>query len=202
MSEHPNDGPARPRTSPRRRPGRERLLATADELLYRDGLSAAGIDRIIKEAGVVKATLYANFKSKEELIDAYLEARHQQAFAAIETIAAAGGSITEQVDLIFDHLAALTAEEAFRGCVFVVAAAEMPDEGRPAMRWARAHKRATVDCFQRMFANSGLRDASSFAEQITILYDGALITSVMRPESNAIAHARAAAHALIEAGRR
>ena len=173
-------------------------MATADELLYRDGLVAVGIDRIVQEARVAKGTLYTNFKTKEDLIEAYLEERHRQSLAAIEAIEVADESADELVDRIFDYLAAMTGDEAFRGCAFVVAAAQLPDVGGPAMRWARLHKRATRDFFHRIFSSSGLRRPDSFAEQITILYDGALITSVMRPESDAIEHARVMAHVLVE----
>src|ERR1700728_4913124 len=57
-------------------PARERLLAAADELFYREGVHTVGIDRVIAHAGVAKASLYSNFGSKEELVRAYLESRH------------------------------------------------------------------------------------------------------------------------------
>src|SRR5258708_3953084 len=49
-----------------RLPVRERLLAAADELFYREGINSVGIDRVLAEAGVAKASLYATFGSKEE----------------------------------------------------------------------------------------------------------------------------------------
>src|SRR3954463_9613845 len=58
------------------RSARERLLAAADELFYEEGIHTVGIDRLIERAGVAKASLYSTFGSKDELIRAYLEARH------------------------------------------------------------------------------------------------------------------------------
>src|SRR5690349_17397815 len=55
---------------------RERLLAAADELFYEGGIHTVGIDRVIERAGVAKASLYDTFGSKDALIRAYLEARH------------------------------------------------------------------------------------------------------------------------------
>src|SRR5580704_15602796 len=60
-----------------RRPARERLLAAADELFYKEGVNLVGIDRVIEHAGVAKASLYDCFGSKEELIRSYLQRRHE-----------------------------------------------------------------------------------------------------------------------------
>lgn len=183
---------------PRARPGRQRLLGTADELFYRDGLMSAGIDRIIERAGVAKGTLYANFRTKDELIHAYLEERHVRTIKILEEIAASSGSVSEFVDGLFDYLTELSDEEAFRGCAFVVAAAEMPKASQPAMEWASLHKRAVSRCFKDLFVMLGVREPGALADQLTILYDGALITSVLRPESDALQLAREMAHLLTD----
>ncbi len=184
-----------PRT--RRRPGRERLLAAMDRLFYRDGISSAVVDKLIDEAGVARGTLYKNFRTRDELIEAYLRLRHEDALAALEQIAGRDEDIMGQVDAVFDYLAGLTRDELFRGCAFVVAAAELPDEQRPATRWARMHKRAALETFRRMFESQGHPDPALVAEQLSILYDGALVTSHVRPESNAVEHARDMARRLL-----
>jgi AcrR family transcriptional regulator len=63
-------------TTPARGSARERLLRAANELFYAEGVQSVGIDRIIEQAGVAKASLYNTFGSKEELVKAYLENRH------------------------------------------------------------------------------------------------------------------------------
>src|SRR6478736_5820401 len=65
------------KVAPARTSARERLLAAADELFYAEGINNVGIDRVIEHAGVAKASLYSNFRSKDELVRAYLEARHE-----------------------------------------------------------------------------------------------------------------------------
>src|ERR1700755_125967 len=67
-----------------RRSARERLLAAAEELFYGEGINTVGIDRIIERAGVAKASLYSNFKSKDELVRAYLVVRHESRKAQIQ----------------------------------------------------------------------------------------------------------------------
>src|SRR4051795_9653698 len=69
---------ASPATTTSRKPSaRERLLAAANELFYAEGVHTVGIDRVIERAGVAKASLYSCFGSKDELVRAYLENRHQ-----------------------------------------------------------------------------------------------------------------------------
>jgi AcrR family transcriptional regulator len=184
----------------RRRPGRERLLVAMDQLFYRDGFSSAVVDRLIDEAGVARGTLYKNFRTRDELIDAYLSSRHSRTLEALEQIATGGTGVVQQVDAIFDYLASLTRDDVFRGCAFVVAAAEVPDERRPAARWARVHKNAVFGIFHRMFESNGHAEPDLMAERLSILYDGALVTSYVRPESDAVRHARDMAHRLLELG--
>lgn len=181
----------------RRRPGRERLVAAMDRLFYRDGLSSTVVDDLITEAHVARGTLYKNFGTRDDLIEAYLEGRHQQTMSVLEQIAADGSPLRDQLDAVFDHLANLTEDDLFRGCAFVVAAAELPEERRPAAKWARLHKHATFETFHEIFRSHGSPDPGARAEQLSILYDGALITSYLRPASDAVQRAREMAHQLL-----
>ena len=181
----------------RRRPGRERLLAAIDRLFYRDGLSAAIVDHLVDEAGVARGTLYKNFHTRDDLIEAYLQGRHQRTMSVLDHIAAGQGTLKHQIDAVFDYLASLTSDELFRGCAFVVAAAELPGDHRPAARWAKLHKCATFDMFNKIFASHQVPDPESLAEQLSILYDGALITSYLRPAADSIGRAREMAHRLL-----
>src|SRR3954469_17749923 len=85
-----------------RRPVRERLLASADELFYREGINNVGIDRILEHAGVAKASLYTTFGSKDELVRAYLEQRNEKRRARIERHLAGKRSPREKLLAIFD----------------------------------------------------------------------------------------------------
>lgn len=182
----------------RRKPARERLLATADRMLYAEGLSGSGIDRIISEAGIAKGSLYGNFPSKDDLIDAYLSARHTRTIEVFNAIESLEGSLSDKIEAVFNYLVDQTRDDAFRGCAFVVAAAEEPDTDRPPMRWARVNKRAVYDSLLRILAKAGVARPETVAEQLCILYDGALISSALRPESDAVNVARHMAHILVD----
>jgi AcrR family transcriptional regulator len=75
--------------APVKRSPRERLLDAANELFYAEGVQSVGIDRVIERAGVAKASLYSTFGSKEELVRAYLEARHERTLGRLRAAARA-----------------------------------------------------------------------------------------------------------------
>src|SRR3954453_15318397 len=88
-----------------RRPVRERLLAAADELFYREGINNVGIDRVIAHAGVAKALLYAHFEGKDELVRAYLQGKHEMRKARVQERIARHRSPRERLLAIFDGFA-------------------------------------------------------------------------------------------------
>src|SRR5690349_699211 len=103
-----------------RRPGsaRERLLAAADELCYGGGIRTVGIERVLERAGVAKASLYDCFGSKDELIRAYLQSRHEARKARITQWLLRCASPREQLLGVFDALRESMAAPGFRGCAF------------------------------------------------------------------------------------
>src|SRR4051794_18513331 len=98
---------------------RERLLAAANQLFYEEGIHTVGIDRVIEEAGVAKASLYSTFGSKDELVGAYLAARHQVRQRRVSEALARHQSPRDQILAVFDLLGQLIVESDFRGCAFV-----------------------------------------------------------------------------------
>lgn len=179
--------------------GRQRILDVADSLLYTGGLNLVGVDRIIDEAGVAKATLYRNFGSKDALVDAYLEARHHRTMTELNAIRDSSMSLREKIHAVFDFLGRLTNEEVFRGCAFVLAAVESTDHQHPAWKWAVRHKTQVGDFFKSILAPLGDREAiDDLAQKMMILYDGTLITIALKPTSDAVTYAREMAILLLE----
>src|SRR3954467_1986168 len=100
---------ASPATTTRKPSARDRLLAAADELFYAEGVHTVGIDRIIEHAGVAKASLYSTFGSKDELVRAYLQGRHQARRDRITATLAPLATPREKLLGVFDALAEATA---------------------------------------------------------------------------------------------
>jgi AcrR family transcriptional regulator len=186
-----------------RRPARERLLAAADELFYREGINNVGIDRLLEHAGVAKASLYATFGSKEELVRAYLEARQEARRARIESHIARHKQPRDRILAVFDAMGEVLAQPGFRGCAFQMASAELPagERTRPVCDAYRGWIRAL---FVRLAGEAGARDAEALARQLVLLYDGALVSAQMDGNPAGAAAARSTAASLVDAaiGRR
>ena len=103
---------------------RDRLLAAADELFYSEGVHVVGVDRIVEQAGVTKASLYNTFGSKDELVRAYLEQHMRRRQERIARILAANDTPRKQILGVFAEVEDLLAGSQFRGCRFISAAAE------------------------------------------------------------------------------
>src|SRR5580692_413909 len=97
---------------------RERLLAAASELFYAEGVHTVGIDRVIEKAGVAKASLYNTFGSKDELVRAYLESRHERVAAHVSGYLERFATPREKLLGVFEAQGELFAEPGFRGCAF------------------------------------------------------------------------------------
>src|SRR5882762_2270021 len=114
-----------PATVEPRRSARERLLEAADELFYYGGVQTVGIDRIIEQAGVAKASLYNTFGSKEELVRAYLKSRHARTRERMaRELQARYHTPRERLVGVFEVQGLTFAEPDFRGCAFMCASAE------------------------------------------------------------------------------
>ena len=187
---------------PERRSARDRLLDAADELFYDYGVHTVGIDRVIERAGVAKASLYNTFGSKDELIRAYLERRHERRRADIEEAFARCETPRERLLAVFDVLRARLERPGTRGCAFINAGAEAPlggsierasDEYRG---WVRA-------LFRELTEEIGVADPDALAAQLALLYDGVAVSARMDHGAlDAASAARAAAAALLDAAPR
>ena len=186
------------KTSPVRRPARERLLAAAEELFYQDGVQSVGIDRVIERAGVAKASLYANFKGKDDLVRAYLDARFEARRAAIETKLALQEAPRGKMLAVFNAMTEPLAKRNYRGCAFLRATAEMAADasGREVCRNAR---RWTRELLSGLAKEAGASNPDVLAKQLVLLYDGAAASAQMDRDPAAAAEARAAAVLLIDA---
>jgi AcrR family transcriptional regulator len=177
---------------------RERLLAAADELFYAEGLNSVGIDRVIERAGVAKASLYSIFGSKDELIRAYLMAKHEARKNRLEQRLERAESPRARLLAIFDHQADIAADPAFRGCAFVRARVELP-AGSPA-KAVCDHSRAWLKgTFLALAREAGAAAPETLAEQLSLLYDGASVAAQMDGDVEAPRRARRLAESLLEA---
>lgn len=159
---------------------RERILATASRLFYAEGINATGVDRISEAAGVSKRSLYQRFRSKDELVAAYL---------AVFAPAILDGQLPPEDDdsapadrilAVFSAARRDSEGATFRGCPLVNAAAELCDPDHPARAVSLDYKLRMQAFFTRQAALAGAADPEALAEQLAILFDGGMAYALVR----------------------
>jgi AcrR family transcriptional regulator len=157
---------------------RQRLLDTALRLFYSEGLNV-GIDRIIAEAGVAKASFYKHFPSKDDLIVAFLRQRHEnwmKWFAArLEQLAF---QRKPRMKLVAEVLREWFEEPGFRGCAFINAMASGGLAGE-AVSVAQSHKDELLDCLRALAGRAGLKAPGELAEEALLIVEGAIVRAHM-----------------------
>ncbi|WP_194892589.1 TetR/AcrR family transcriptional regulator [Catenulispora pinisilvae] len=177
---------------------RERLLAAADELFYSEGIQTVGIDRVVHRAGVAKASLYNVFGSKDELVQAYLDARTDRTREGIERTLTRFRTPRERLLGVFDAQGQIFTEPGFNGCAHITASAEAQPGGP--VECANARYRNWVrTMFTDLAREAGVADSEGLARQLHLLYDGSGVSARMDRDPSAATTARAAAAALFDA---
>ena len=177
---------------------RQRLLDAADELFYNEGIHAVGIDRVIEKAGVAKGSLYYNFSGKDDLIKRYLMGRHATWTQRVEEHVVAAHDPAEKVLAVFDALGDLFAEPGYRGCAFLNAIADAPADG-PEARAAVEYRAWLHALFGNLARSLSAQNPKTLADQLVILYDGAVATAQMDRSPEAAATAKRLASIVIAA---
>ncbi|MBP2298796.1 TetR/AcrR family transcriptional regulator [Azospirillum picis] len=183
------------RTGTARRPARERILDTAAELFYREGIRVVGIDTIIARSGVAKMSLYRNFASKDELVCAYLERNsvlHSQWWERVTT--RHPGDPRAQLKALFQSLGHWLSHPKFQGCPFAAAAAELRDPANPAHALAVAHRQQVRMRLHALAAAAGADEPNRLAAHLHLLMEGAYAagrTLESEPGSEPVASAAA-----------
>lgn len=182
-------------------PRQQHLIDTAYRLFNEHGYHATGIDWILAESGVSKATLYKYFRSKEELILAVLEQRHHQLVALIEQVMAAAIEKGEPPVLsIFDALDQWFRSDGFYGCNFINASAEYASETDPIHQFAARHKAGMQDLIEQALTGLSPNRKKRLAANMALLVDGAIVFAHTRSEKNAAIMAKKMAAQLLAGG--
>ncbi|MDT2006611.1 TetR family transcriptional regulator [Rhodococcus opacus] len=181
-------------------PPRDRLLAAADDLFFKEGIRAVGINRVLEEARTPIMTLYRNFGSKDGLAAAYLERRGERVREeVIGEVGRRASSPREAILMTFDIVLEGLEKGDFRGCPFINATVEMASPDHEVTKIAQRIKGAGRAYFAELAAEMGVPDPVGLAIQLTVLLDGATASAVLFRDSSGADNARAAAETLLDA---
>ncbi len=166
---------------------KNRILEAATELFYRRGVNATGIDLIISEAGIAKATLYNNFESKEVLVAKYLERLRLKFEENLQqAVSKQGRSLT----IPFDLLETTVVQGEFFGCPFTNALTELP-ESTLVQEEVRKYRGVVLNYFSE-FATKEI------VQQLMLVYDGAFTSCKLDPNRKGVRVARQLAQQLVD----
>ena len=164
---------------------RDRILLTAHDLFYRDGLRATGIDRIIAESGVAKLTFYRCFPSKDDLIRTFLDYRHERWMAwFVDALGRHGAVSGGGLQPLAPALAEWFADPLFRGCAFINAMAEagaLPGVAQIVQSHKKEMRQVIAGLLPTGPRQAGLADAAALA------VDGAIVRAQMEGSETALA---------------
>ena len=195
---------AREETRPAQSPGAcvaDRLLATASALFYREGIHAVGIQRVIEEAGIAKASLYAHYKSKDELVAAYLRQRSAQLQTMLaDELARIADPVQRLLHLFERHITWVESGE-FRGCPFQNAHSELSCATHPARAALADHQAWMHRLVTGLVHDAGITEAEPLTGALLALLTGAGARALAEQSAAAAHDARWAAAQLIAAAR-
>jgi AcrR family transcriptional regulator len=159
---------------PDEKSARQRILETATELFYREGIRAVGIDTIIARSGVAKMSLYRNFASKDDLVVAFLRYRDGIYWEWWDHVMARHPDDPRcQIADLFASLMRRVTSPLYRGCPFINTATEFPDPDHPARALCLANKRELRRRLKELAQRAGARDPQGLADQLLLLMEGA-----------------------------
>jgi AcrR family transcriptional regulator len=159
-------------------PPRERILAVAGELFYRNGIRAVGVDAIAEAAGTNKMTLYRHFSSKDELVAEYLrQAAKGESVSWDRLQAQHPGDPLAQLRAWLRDMAGHVVNRDERGCPLVNAAVELADKDHPARRVIEECKAASRAKVIGLCRAAGLKEPEQLADELNIMLEGARVTA-------------------------
>jgi AcrR family transcriptional regulator len=173
---------------------RDRIMSAASELFWASGVSATGVDPLIRAAGVAKATFYRHFPSKDDLVVAWLEDPQTRWFDRVRLrVESSGAQPIEQIPLVFEIVAGWLEDGDYRGCPYLNTAVELPDPAHPARAVIRRYIEEIEAYFGTLVEAAGLVHPAMVAAELLALLAGAISLAVARRTSAFALSAREAA---------
>lgn len=179
---------------------RDELVRAALDAFQAGGYHATGVDALAAAAGMSKTSIYNHFRTKDEVILAALDLRHEEVLGAFRArMEAAGAAPRDRILGFFDALADWFASPDFSGCAFIKAAGEHQVSDDPIRAAARAHKQVMEDLLATETARLSVADPGALAAILMTLAEGAIVRAHMGVGGDPAATARDAAEALLSA---
>ncbi|WP_144876168.1 TetR/AcrR family transcriptional regulator [Microbacterium sp. 1.5R] len=177
---------------------RERILSAAEELYYRKGYAAVGMDELRTASGVSLRRLYALFPAKDDIVTAVLDRKHGEWESGLTgAVADAGDDPRDRLLAVYGYLEDWFCTDSFRGCAFINAFGELGGTNPEVAALVRDHKASFQQYMAGLVIDVGA--PASLAAQLSILAEGAQSTAAISGDPSVAVQARGAAEVLIDA---
>lgn len=177
---------------------REKILATAEQLIYQNGIHAMGMERLVKTSGVARKSIYHHFANKEDVASAALNERDERWMQWFRTESDKGETPQDRILNMFTVLKSWFDSEGFRGCAFINTAGEVGDPGDPVRQIAKMHKQKLLDYTLELSGQLKTEHPAVLARQLLILLEGAITMTYVMGDPDAAEDARNVAKILLE----
>ncbi|NIF34956.1 TetR family transcriptional regulator [Enterobacter sp. Tr-810] len=177
---------------------REKILATAEQLIYQNGIHAMGMDLLVKSSGVARKSIYRHFANKEDVASAALNERDERWMQWFRTESDKGETPQERILNMFTVLKSWFESDGFRGCAFINTAGEVGDPDDPVRQIAKMHKQKLLDYARELCGQLNIERPDVLARQLLVLVEGAITTTYVMGDRNAADDARDVAKVLLE----
>lgn len=177
---------------------RDKILKTAEELIYQNGIHAMGMDLLVKTSGVARKSIYRHFANKEDVASAALTERDERWMQWFRTESDKGKTPQERILNMFTVLKSWFESDGFRGCAFINTAGEVGDPEDPVRQIAKMHKQKLLDYTLELAEQLNVEHPEDLARQLLILLEGAITMSYVMGDGSAADNAQDIAKLMLE----
>lgn len=177
---------------------REKILSTAEQLIYQNGIHATGMDLLVKTSGVARKSIYRYFATKDDVAAAALNERDERWMHWFRTESDKGETPSDRILNMFTVLRGWFESDGFRGCAFINTAGEVGDPDDPVRQIAKRHKQQLLEYTLELTEQLNIEQPAALARQLLILMEGAITMSYVMGDSSAADSAKDVAKLLLE----
>lgn len=177
---------------------RDKILKTAEELIYQNGIHAMGMDLLVKTSGVARKSIYRHFVNKEDVASTALTERDERWMQWFRTESDKGKTPQERILNMFTVLKSWFESDGFRGCAFINTAGEVGDPEDPVRQIAKMHKQRLLDYALELAKQLNVEHTEDLARQLLILLEGAITMSYVMGDGSAADNAQDIAKLMLE----
>ncbi|MBU1331264.1 MAG: TetR family transcriptional regulator [Gammaproteobacteria bacterium] len=176
---------------------REKILATAEQLIYQNGIHATGMDLLVKTSGVARKSIYRYFVTKDDIAEAALKARDIRWMYWFKTECDKADTPQDRILSMFTVLKGWFESDGFRGCAFINTAGEVGDPDSPIRQLAKLHKEKLLEYTLELTGQLNVEQPQILAKQLLVLIEGAITMARVMGDYSAVESAREVAQMLL-----